>query len=136
MCCVAGLFASGCSIAVPIPGFTGDPTTTGTIERQAVLLSSDLDREDWRRAKAALAVALDPQGNGAPVPWGNPATGARGSFAASAPPRAEGDKVCRTFRARVTVKGRPERALGGSACRDGSGEWALADHGEGKGAAS
>ncbi len=134
MCCGAGLFASGCSIAVPMGSFTGDATPTGSVERQAKVLSGSLDQEDWRRAKAALAVALDPQGNGALASWANPATGARGSFTASAPPRSDGDRICRAFRARVAPKGRAEREVAGSACRDGSGEWNVAAVTSSKGA--
>lgn len=136
MCCGVALFASGCAMSFPISGFVSDTTPTGSIDRQAAVLSRDLDQEDWRRAKAALAVALDPQGNGALATWANPSTGAGGSFTAAAPPEPQGDKICRAFRARLAPSGRPERDIAGSACRDGSGEWSVAKVVDAKGAAS
>ena len=51
---------------------------TGTIPKPS--LASLLEPEDWRRAKAALATALDPQGNGSLVGWDNPESGNKGSF--------------------------------------------------------
>lgn len=136
MCGAAALLASGCALSVPMAGLVSDPTPTGTIERGASVLSRDLDQEDWRRAKAALAVALDPQGNGAMSAWANPATGAKGSFTAAALPRPEGDRICRAFHARVTASGGSEREMAGSACRDGSGEWTVAKVADSKKAAS
>ena len=118
----AGL-ASGCSLSFPLPGLTADATPTGSIDRTAALLSRSLDPEDLRRARAALAVALDPQGNGARVAWQNPQTGARGAFAALAPPFADQDRVCRTFAGEIVPAGTGERRLSGSACRDGDGTW-------------
>lgn len=125
----AGLLAlavgltSGCSLSFPMSGIATDATPTGSIDRMATLLSPALDREDMRRAKAALAVALDPQGNGARVVWQNPQTGAHGAFAASAPPFADQDRVCRAFAGAIAPAGSPERHLAGSACRDGDGTW-------------
>ena len=131
MCGGGALAASGCSLSFPIAGFVSDPTATGSINRSSALLNRELDQEDWRRAKAALAVALDPQGSGASVIWSNPATGARGSFAAAAPPVAKADAVCRAFAAEVTAaKGTP-RHVNGSACRGRDGDWAVAEAREG-----
>ena len=53
-----------CSLSVPMASLKPDDLATGTIDRSAAMLSPALDREDWRRARAALAVTLDPQGNG------------------------------------------------------------------------
>ncbi len=131
MCGGAAPLTSGCALSFPIASLTNDRTPTGSIDREAGSLSSDLDQEDWRRAKAALAVALDPQGNGALAAWANPATGAKGSFTAAAQPKPEGDRICRAFRARLSASGHPERAVSGSACRDGSGEWTVAKVTEG-----
>lgn len=113
-------------MSFPIGSFA-DATPTGSINGASTLLTRDLDQEDWRRAKAAMEVALDPQGNGDSVPWANPATGAKGSFAAAAPPFPKHDKVCRAFLAHVLSDGRTERRVQGSACRDGTGNWAIAD---------
>ena len=46
--------------------------------RASASLSSELGPEDLRRADGAMAVALDPQGNGAPVNWDNPQSGDQG----------------------------------------------------------
>ena len=127
MCGGLNLLASGCSLSFPIAGFVSDPTATGSVDRFTVLMSHDLDQEDWRRARAALAVALDPQGNGALVTWANPASGARGSFAASAPPFPKRDQVCRAFTAHVTQVKTIDRDVEGSACREGGGDWIVAE---------
>lgn len=108
-------------------GFISDRTATGSIARPDALLFKALDQEDGRRAKAALAVALDPQGNGESVAWDNPQSGAKGSFVAVAPPFAKADKVCRAFEARVIADAGSERAVDGSACRDDGGDWAVAE---------
>lgn len=136
MCGASALLASACALSFPIAGFVSDRTPIGTIEHGAATLSNDLDQEDWRRAKSALAVTLDPQGNGGTATWANPVTGAKGSFTASSAPRPEGDKICRTFRARVEAGGRPERDMAGSACRDGGGDWTVAKVADLKKAAS
>src|SRR5438067_2431449 len=60
-------------VAVP------EPTETGSIAKRPSSFGPDLGDEDWRRARAALGVALDPQGNGKPVKWDNPESGLRGS---------------------------------------------------------
>ena len=66
-----------CGCSQPLLIFRGDPpaaprvveepTVTGSIEKRPVSFGDDLAEEDWRRARAALGVALDPQGNGRPV---------------------------------------------------------------------
>ena len=119
--------ASACSLSFPMEGFIADPTATGSIARPDTLLFKALDQEDGRRAKAALAVALDPQGNGASVAWDNPQSGAKGTFVAVAPAFSRADKVCRAFRAHIVPDPHKEREVNGSACRDGGGEWAVAD---------
>lgn len=125
ICVSFGFSASGCSMSFPMPGFTDD-APTGSITKSSPSLSPALDREDWRRAKAALAVALDPQGNGANVTWSNPQSGAKGNFVALAPPYLEKDRICRAFKAHVSAS-RAERRVGGSACRNAEGDWVLAE---------
>lgn len=120
---------AACSLSFPITGFKaedGEPAT-GSIDRSAAMLSPALDREDWRRAKAALAVALDPHGTGTGVAWQNGASGAKGSFTALAPPFLDHDRICRTFAAAVTPVAQSERRLAGSACRQSDGAWAFRD---------
>lgn len=125
MCSVAALVASGCSMSIPLPGFAADPVVTGSTEKSDALLFKALDQEDWRRAKAALDVALDPQGNGASVNWDNPASGARGSFEPTAAPIAGAGGVCRGFVAHMRPQAGTDRDVRGSACRDADGAWAV-----------
>ena len=117
--------AAGCSLSFPLPGIKPDATATGSIDRTAAMLSPSLDREDVRRAKAAMAVALDPQGNGTRSGWQNPQSGARGGFAADGSPFTDRDRVCRRFSGEVKPAGGAERHLSGSACREGDGGWTM-----------
>lgn len=119
-----GLSSGACSMSFPMPGFV-DSGPTGSIAKSAAF-SPDLDKEDQRRAQAALAVALDPQGNGADVSWHNPQTGAKGSFVALAPPFVDQDRICRAFKAHVAAA-KSDQRLGGRACRNSDGEWVLAE---------
>ena len=116
---------AGCSLSFPIASLKPDGTPTGSIDRSSAFLSPALDAEDLRRARAALSIALDPQGNGARVSWHNPQSGARGAFAASAPPFTDHDRVCRAFAAEVMPGAGAERRLSGSACRESDGSWEL-----------
>lgn len=78
-----------------------EPATTGSIDRKPLGFGADLGAEDWRRASAALAVALDPQGNGRPVKWDNPETTLRGSVNPTGLPYVSNDLVCRDFLASI-----------------------------------
>lgn len=97
---------------------------TGSIPAKAPTLSNALDQEDWRRASAALGVALDPQGGGAAVNWDNPSSNAKGSFTPVGQPYPAQGKVCRAFLAEVGTKDSQEH-LQGTACRDKSADWKL-----------
>ena len=120
------LAGAGCATAIPLPSFMGSASdVTGSISPGA-RLSPGLDVEDWRRAKGALSLALDPQGNGSPVAWDNPRSGARGSFTPVADAKAVDDKICRAFLAEVGGAA-PARSLQGAACRDKAGDWTLGD---------
>jgi hypothetical protein len=125
----AALALASCSYALPV----GEPPVswrassddvTGSIAPKPPILSRALDQEDWRRASAALGVALDPQGGGASVNWDNPATNAKGSFTPVGQAYPVDGKICRAFVAEVGVKGAHEQ-LQGTACRAKSAEWAL-----------
>ena len=85
-----------------------------------------LGTEDWRRAKAALAVALDPQGSGAQVSWDNPETRLKGTFAPVAQPFVKNDEICRAFAAQITGQAIAS-SLQGIACRPSGGEWAITE---------
>lgn len=129
---VAGLIAlstSACSYSLGMMGLDEEePKATGTIVQAAVptepvLLSPDLNEEDWRRAKAALSVALDPQGPGTQVSWDNPETDMRGTFTPTGAPYVKNDEICRTFTAQLS--GPAHANLRGTACRPSGDEWAL-----------
>ena len=117
---------SGCSITTPIASLLDDDeVSTGSLKNPAATSLADmLTAEDWRRARAALAVALDPEGNGSPVRWDNPETKASGSFAASGPFVVKSHFVCRPFTASLTVKA-VQTAPNGLACRQGPGNWVI-----------
>lgn len=125
-----GLGLAGCS--QPLLLFRGspepeaavkEPTTTGSIE-QPKTFGPDLNGEDWRRAHAALTVALDPQGNGRPVKWDNPDTGLYGSVNPTGLPFVSDDRICRNFLASV-VGSEKSRFVRGTGCKPSGGEWSL-----------
>ena len=101
-----------------------DPTSTGSIDKRPLGFGKDLGAEDWRRANAALAVALDPQGNGRPVKWDNPETTLRGSVNPTGLPYVSNDHVCRDFLASV-ISPAGGRFVRGTGCKPSGGEWIL-----------
>lgn len=126
---LAGVLAAclaGCSFG--LPGVVSAPeVTTGSITRKAISpLSPDLGQEDWRRARGALAVALDPQGNGSAVSWDNPESGLKGTFTPVAQPYVKDNDICRAFLATLT---HPDRTatLQGAACRMAADDWDIKD---------
>lgn len=136
--CALGLAGGGCSLSLPMMGAASlsgvDLEPTGTIAKApaaasapASPVSRNLDVEDWRRARAALATALDPQGNGATVAWDNPQTGSKGSFIPVAAPYPVEGQVCRAFIARID-SGESKEVVQGSACRTGgTDDWTVRD---------
>ena len=126
---LGALTLGGCSVSMPMSPFgKGMDDVTGSIGGMSKSnpLSRALDSEDWRRAKAALSTALDPQGNGETVSWDNPQTGAKGSFVAVASAYPSDDGICRAFISNVSAKEASE-SLQGTACRDKLGEWSLSN---------
>ncbi len=110
--------------------FGNDDMATGSIAPAPVVspLGADLNAEDWRRAKGAMALALDPQGNGSQVAWDNPESGRRGNFTPVGQPFVDSDQICRAFLAGVSSPVTGEaRQLQGTACRPSGGEWTLKD---------
>lgn len=124
---LAGLVAgavSGCSVA---PGGEDGPAVTGAIPRSDLSpLSADLGQEDWRRAKGALAIALDPQGSGAAVKWDNPDTEISGTFTPVAQPFVKQNEICRAFLATISLPGRTS-SLQGTGCKLAADEWQIRD---------
>ena len=99
---------------------------TGSIDRPSPALASILDPEDWRRALAALGVALDPQGSGAPAQWDNPTSGLRGVFMPVGAAFPSDDRLCRAFLTDITGKTAPQQYQG-VGCREKSGDWIVGD---------
>jgi surface antigen len=124
---LVGLSAGACSMTFPVTSLVPDPDTTGSVEVKALSpLSPELDEEDWRRAKGALALALDPQGSGAMVSWDNPDSKLRGNITPVGRPFVKNDEVCRAFLATVVGKS-ATTSLQGTACRPSGGEWVIKD---------
>jgi surface antigen len=133
-----GLALGGCTVVLPwqdrSPAVAAEPITTGSIAPrprppemqpgQQSPFSVVLDEEDWRRQRAALATAVDPQGNGGQVRWENPESGHRGLFGSVGNAFLIGDTVCRAFLASVTA-GEPEQWFQGTACRMAANEWTI-----------
>lgn len=122
---IAAAALAGCSFA--LPSLVPPPEeTTGSIPKKIeARLSGDLAAEDWRRAKGALALALDPQGNGRPVKWDNPETGMKGEIIPDGSPFVEADDICRRFKATIEAPSGKSSALVGSACRASADEWPI-----------
>jgi surface antigen len=120
---------AACSFA--LPSLMPQPAeTTGSVKSPERRLFRDLGDEDWRRAKGALAVALDLQGNGRPVKWDNPDTKAGGAVAPLGGPFVLSNDICRRYRATLTRPDGEPRSTEGKACRVESDEWEIrADEG-------
>src|SRR5919107_6018958 len=98
------LSCAACSLSFPMTSLVNDePSSTAAITPKAISpLSAELGEEDWRRAKAALAVALDPQGPGSQVSWDNPDTALKGAFTPTGAPFVKNDEICRAFSAHLS----------------------------------
>jgi hypothetical protein len=125
----AGLLCGACGVSFPmaslLPAAEPPATSSVTDPKPSSPLSPELGPEDWRRAKGALAIALDPQGSGAAVAWENPDTALKGNFTPVGQPFVASDEICRAFLA--TIAGQAEASLQGTACRPSGGEWAIKD---------
>ncbi|MCJ2125809.1 hypothetical protein MKL11_25345 [Methylobacterium sp. J-077] len=106
------------------PPVAEEPVVTGSIEKRPSSFGNDLGEEDWRRARAALSVALDPQGNGRPVKWDNPETGLHGAVNPTGLPYVADDLICRNFLASVIGPG-SSRFVRGTGCKPSGGHWTL-----------
>ena len=118
------LGTSACSMSFPIASLVDETTTSAVTRRTVSPLSPDLGSEDWRRAKAALAVALDPQGSGAQVSWDNPETRLHGTFTPVGQPFVKTDEICRAFVAKIAGQAIAS-SLQGTACRPSGDEWTI-----------
>jgi surface antigen len=125
LACLSAMSLPACSLSFPLASMLPeDPVTTGSIGPVSPL-APELDVEDWRRARAALAVALDPQGNGARASWDNPETKRAGAFSPSTRPFVQDDRVCRGFVAELSLGAGEEREISGAACRHSEGIWRI-----------
>jgi surface antigen len=123
--CVGAVALSACSVSFPLESMMPhDPVTTGSIGPVSPL-APELEFEDWRRARSAMAVALDPLGNGGRASWDNPETKRAGAFSATTRPFVQGDRICRGFSAELRLSAAESRAVAGSACRFSEGEWRI-----------
>lgn len=122
---VLGFVLANCSLTMHLASFQPEDESTASTGRVSPLDPS-LDEEDWRRAQAALSLAVDPQGGGQPVNWDNPATKRRGTFVAAGNMVLVESTICRPFTATIQ-QGAKEIRHSGQACRVGPGEWAMRD---------
>jgi len=119
------LMTGACGMSFPMASLFPEPESTSSITPRVMSpLSPELGGEDWRRAKGALAIALDPQGSGSSVSWDNPDTDMKGNFAPVGQPFVKTDEICRAFLATLTDKG-TTMSLQGTACRPSGGEWVV-----------
>jgi surface antigen len=133
---VLGVALCGCSVSMPIGSFFGEDDTPPTASIEPVQktvplagqpsLSQSMDGEDTRRSQSALALALDPEGNGVPVNWDNPQSGAKGNFRSAGEFYLSGNQLCRKFKADYDRSGQAS-AYDGSACRAGPQNWVITD---------
>ena len=115
---------SGCSVSMPIGGFTNvDDDVTGSIRHASPM---GLEGEDWRRAYAALATALDPQGAGTQVKWDNPTSGVKGAVTPVGAAYERDAKVCRAFVADIAERS-TDRSLQGTACLQKGNDWSITE---------
>lgn len=125
------LVLSGCGFSIPIKPLGGDDIVTGSLRpvpstrAAATPLGGNLNEEDWRRARSAMGVALDPLGNGERTAWDNPATGNSGAFASAGLPYARAGEVCRDWTAEIRTPG-GQRNQQGAACRAPGDDWRIA----------
>lgn len=120
---MAGLatLACACSFSIPIGPIT--PTSdavTGSIKQPSPAQLAD--QEDRRRAMAALATALDPQGAGTSVAWDNPTSGDRGVVTPLGHAYPDDGRICRAFAQTTRADGATTSGQG-LACMETGGEW-------------
>ena len=134
-----GLLVASCTIKLPFMPLSAERTpdvevmTTGNIKPAPALatraqspLADHLGPEDLRRANGALALALDPQGNGSPVNWDNTESRSAGRFTPVGGPFLRDDEICRVFLTSLSTVA-DKHNLQGTACRPSGGEWAIKD---------
>lgn len=116
---------AGCAMSFPMSSMMpASDEVTGSLAR--VPFGQLLDEEDRRREKAALATALDPQGDGTTVHWENAKSGTKGSITAVGRPYPTPAHICRAFTSDLGRTGL-SRSMSGTACMESAGEWVVKD---------
>lgn len=130
---MAGMALGGCSVTIPMLGKAlpqDEPAAAETTASVAaagklpVPFADAFGPEDIRRATGAMNLALDPQGNGAPVAWSNAESGMKGDFVPVGAPFLASDEICRVFIASAVTQTGPAQQQG-TACRLSGGEWSI-----------
>lgn len=125
-----GQSLAGCSVVTPLgAGVDTDPTgSIATIQRPSgsSALPASLNEEDRRRVLGALAIALDPQGNGAAVQWDNPVSKAHGVVTPIGYAYPSNDFICRKFSA-IFDTGLGAETENGAACRNKDAQWTVSE---------
>ncbi len=135
-----GCMAAGCSLSIPGFGLSNTKDSESAVVTTGALtaavpakataggfrLEDHLGPEDLRRATGAMALALDPQGNGSPVGWDNTESKSGGRITPVGGPFLREDEVCRAFLTEVKTL-MDSHNLQGTACRPSGGEWSIKD---------
>jgi surface antigen len=125
LCFVLVASVSACSVTTPIASLMpDDQIETGSLPSSQTIFVDRLTSEDWRRARSALGLALDPQSTGTAVKWDNPESKTNGSFVAAGGFVVRNDFVCRPFQASLSVRGTQSNPSG-FACRQGPSDWVI-----------
>lgn len=115
----------GCAMSFPMGSMLpASDDITGSLSK--VPFGSLLNEEDRRREKAALATALDPQGDGTTVRWENQKSGNTGSVTPVGHAYPSDSRICRGFEGTIKRDG-VERSLHGTACTVAAGDWEVRD---------
>lgn len=126
--CLVGLIApvlAGCSVTMPMQSMLpASDDVTGALSQ--VPFGQLLEEEDRRRERAALATALDPQGDGATIHWENPKTDHKGSVTPVGHAYPDDTKICRAFLSDLNHKG-DLKTVQGTACSVNAGDWTVKD---------
>ena len=123
LCCfllIVSPVLGGCAMSFPMASLLPGDDVTGS--NSPVPFGRMLDEEGRRRETAALATALDPQGDGATVKWDNAKSGDRGAITAVGKAYTADGKICRAFISELK-QGDTNRKLQGTACTVSAGEW-------------
>jgi len=127
-CAALALPVGGCAVSYPIASMVPQSEdVTGSVKPRPGLLR---DEEDQRRAKAALATALDLQGAGTAVTWDDPASGDKGTFKPSGPAYPADARICRPFVETMVHDGVATESQGKACTATGSANWIVTDRKE------